>query len=211
MIRQVLAVIAVLLPAPALAGVQTVSDRGFVSRHLLDAPGSGDEIWETLVLPARWWNKAHTYSGDSKNLTIDARPGGCFCEILPSTISPNAAPRGGVEHMRVVYVERGRALRLNGALGPLQADAVIGSLTIMLKPTDSGTRILVEYVVGGYFRTDPNALASSVDKVLAEQVLGLANKIGGKLVTTSEPAPKEPVEAPKVPLKGDRIGEIIGR
>lgn len=211
MVRRVLAVMAALLPAPALAGVQAVSERGFVSRHLLDAPGSGEEIWETLVAPAKWWNKAHTYSGDSKNLTIDARPGGCFCEILPSTISPNAAPRGGVEHMRVVYVERGRALRMNGALGPLQADAVIGSMTIMLKPTDSGTRILVEYVVGGYFRTDPTALSSAVDKVLAEQVLGLANKIGGKLVTNSEPVPKESAEAPKAPPKGDRIGEIIGR
>lgn len=211
MIRQVLAVLAGVLSTPALAGVQAVSDHGFVSRHLLDAPGSGEEIWETLVAPARWWSKAHTYSGDTKNLTIDARPGGCFCEILPSTISPNAAPRGGVEHMRVIYAERGRALRMNGALGPLQADAVIGSMTIMLKPTDSGTRILVEYVVGGYFRSDPNVLAAAVDKVVAEQVLGLANRIGGKVVTTSEPALTEPTETQKAPLKGDRIGEIIGR
>ena len=49
---------------------------------------------------------------DAKNLSIDARPGGCFCEKLPNG--------GGVEHARVVYVAPREVLRLSGALGPLQ-------------------------------------------------------------------------------------------
>ncbi|MDE8651381.1 SRPBCC family protein [Novosphingobium album (ex Liu et al. 2023)] len=222
--RPALALAALLAPLPALAGVQAVTERGFVVRYVAEVPASADETWETLIAPAKWWSKAHTYSGDSRNMTIDLRPGGCFCEILPSTVSPNAAPRGGVEHMRVVYVERGRALRMVGGLGPLQSDAATGVMTVMLKPAGAGTRILLEYTVGGYFRTEPRNLAPLVDQMLTEQVTSLAQKLGGKLVTVSEPAsepareqgagPSEPVPAPtaapREPMKGDRIGEIIG-
>ena len=45
------------------------------------------------------------------NLSLDAAPGGCFCERLPNG--------GGVEHMRVTYVEPGKRIVLTGSLGPL--------------------------------------------------------------------------------------------
>jgi hypothetical protein len=63
---------------------------------------------------------------------LHPRAGGCFCEVLPNLEPPDAAPRGGAEHMRVVYAEDARVLRMIGALGPMQSEAVTGVLTIVL-------------------------------------------------------------------------------
>ncbi|MFD1958874.1 hypothetical protein ACFSHP_06870 [Novosphingobium panipatense] len=67
-----------------------------------------------------------------------------------------------------------------GALGPLQSEALTGTLTFQLKPDPSGTstQILLEYVVGGYARTAFNQLAPAVDGVLANQMKRLAQKLG---------------------------------
>ena len=70
-----------------------------------------------------WWNPEHTYSHDSRNLSIDARPGGCFCEKLDNG--------GGVEHMKVVLAWPGRMLRMTGALGPLQGSGLAGSMIVL--------------------------------------------------------------------------------
>ena len=31
---------------------------------------SPDEIWKRIAVPAKWWHSDHTYSGDSKNMSI---------------------------------------------------------------------------------------------------------------------------------------------
>ncbi|SFG10309.1 hypothetical protein SAMN05518801_107136 [Novosphingobium sp. CF614] len=180
---------------PAVAKVAEVSDRGFVVRHVAEVSADLDETWAMLLKPAEWWNSEHTWSGDAAHLSIDPRAGGCFCEVLPNQTSPKAAPRGGVEHMRVVYIERPRALRMVGALGPLQADAANGTLTIQLKPAEKGkgTQILLEYVVGGYVRTPFEKLAPAVDGVLGEQVGHLAAKLGGAFAAAF-PLPEIQVE-----------------
>lgn len=169
--------------APAAAKVVQVDERGFVIRHLAEVPVSPAEAWSVLVKPSVWWDSRHTFSSDSANLSLDARPGGCFCEVLPDKDSSKAPPRGGVEHMRVVYIEKPRALRMVGALGPLQSDAVTGTLTIQLKPVGEGedakTQILLEYVVGGYLRTPTDKMAPTVDTVLGEQVAHLVESLGG--------------------------------
>lgn len=191
------------LASPAQAKVAEVSDRGFVIRHIVQVPASAEEVWAVLVKPSEWWDSAHTWSSSAANLSIDPRAGGCFCEILPNTASPKAAPRGSVEHMRVIYAERPRALRMSGALGPLQADAASGILTVQLKPGENGpgekgggTQILLEYVVGGYVRTPFEKLAPAVDGVLGEQVRRLSEKLGGAFAsafplpdTDSAPSP----------------------
>lgn len=172
--------------APASANVYELSPQGFVIRHQVEVPVSADAAWDALVRPAKWWSSGHSYSGDAKNLSLDAKAGGCFCEVLPNKASPNASPRGSVEHMRVVYVEQARALRMFGALGPLQAEAVNGALTVFLKPVGgSSTQIMWEYVVGGYLRTDAETTAAGVDRVLGEQVARLARSLGAKGSTSS--------------------------
>ncbi|MCT2400143.1 SRPBCC family protein [Novosphingobium mangrovi (ex Huang et al. 2023)] len=193
------------LGVPAAAKVAQVSDQGFVVRHLVEVPVDVDEAWDTLLKPAGWWDSDHTWSGDAANLSIDPRAGGCFCEILPNPVSPNAAPRGSVEHMRVVYIERPRVLRMVGALGPLQADAVNGTLTIQLKAADGGkrTQVLLEYVVGGYARAPYPKLASAVDGMLGEQVEHLAARLGGAFAAAF-PLPEQaeqPQAQPRIPAE----------
>ena len=103
-------------------------------------------------------------------------------------------PRGGVEHMRVIFVDKGKALRMVGALGPLQSEAVQGTLTVTLKPVDGGTRLTWEYAVGGYMRYKPEQIVPAVDKVIGEQLGRLADRLGLKA-----PAPdlKPPGDEPK--------------
>lgn len=179
MIRLALASLSLaVMASPAAAKVHETAPDGFVLRHGIDVSATPEATFRLLLDPAQWWSKAHSFSGDPANFSLDPRAGGCFCEILPSEVSPNAAPRGSVEHMRVILVDRPRALRLSGALGPLQATAASGTLTIFLRPVDGGTRILMEYVVGGFMRGKTEALAQSVDLVLNEQVLNLGRTLG---------------------------------
>lgn len=165
---------------PAAAEVVAKSDTGFVSRNAAEVKTTPAEAWQALIAPAGWWNADHSYSGDAANLYIDPQAGGCFCEKLPAkTASVAGAKLGSIQHMQVIYAAPGAALRLSGGLGPLQSEAVVGTLTMTLKTTPAGTRILWEYVVGGYMRYKVDELAPTVDKVLAEQLSRLAGKLGG--------------------------------
>ena len=168
-------ILALGLASPAHGEVTAQSAGGFVIVAVAEVAASPERTWQELVAPARWWSKDHTYSHDAANLSIDPRPGGCFCETLPSA---RAAPRGGVEHMRVVYAERAKALRMKGALGPLQTEAAEGTLSITLKPSGPGTRIEWQYVVGGYMRFKPEEIAPAVNQVLEEQLTSLAARLG---------------------------------
>lgn len=188
------------LAVPASAEVVQKSDAGFVIRITGEVAGSPDQAWAAFVAPANWWNKAHTFSGDAANLTMDANANGCFCEKLPV---PKGAPvgqrAGSVMHMRVLYAEPYRAMRLTGGLGPLQSEAVTGTMTITFKPVDwtsgKGTRILWEYVVGGYMRYKADTIASAVDKVLADQLQSLIKLVGPLTAPVeAEPKPSAPLD-----------------
>ena len=60
-----------------------------------------------------------------------------------------------------------------GALGPLQAEAVTGTLNFDIAPTAQGARVTLTYGVGGYLPSGGAALAPAVDKVLLEQLQNL--------------------------------------
>lgn len=159
--------LAVAAAAPAGAEVTASSDAGFVSHTVAEVPVAADAVWRAILQPAGWWNGDHTYSGDARNLSLTATPGGCFCEAIPNG-------GGAIEHMRVLYVAPGSTLRLSGGLGPLQSEAVTAVLTIALEPAGSGTRITWDFVVGGYSRTKLTDLAPIVDRVVGEQLSRLA-------------------------------------
>lgn len=179
---------------PAQADVIAQTEGGFVVRHVAEVAAAPEEVWKQLLVPADWWNAAHTFSGDAANLAIDPRAGGCFCETLPGEGEKGwLDARGGVEHMRVVFVERNKVLRLRGSLGPLQSEAALGALTVTLQPSDGGTRLTWEYVVAGYMRYKPEQIVPAVDKVIGEQVTRLAEKLGRKALEAS-PKPKPGME-----------------
>lgn len=174
----------ILAPAAALlaaasaahAKVDESAAAGFTVTETATVAASPDKAWNGLTQPALWWNGEHNWSGDAKNLTLDPTAGGCFCERLPAS---SAHPAGSVEHMRVIYSAPGQMLRLSGALGPLQSEALTGTLTITLKPVAGGTEIAWTYVVGGHARFDLAELAPDVDQVLGEQLGRLADLLGG--------------------------------
>jgi len=164
-----------LAPLPAAAEVTASDDRGFASRNETLVDASPADTWTMMLRPADWWNPEHTYSGDAVNMTIEPRAGGCFCETVPGS---GGAASGQIEHMRVIYLAPGSTLRLSGALGPLQSEAVTGVLTVTLKAEGTQTRIVWDYAVGGYMRTPMAEMAPVVDQVIGEQLLRLAARLG---------------------------------
>ena len=186
-----IAALAALTAQPATAEVIASSDAGFATRATAEVPADPAATWQKLIAPQTWWNKAHTFSGDSANLYLDAQGGGCFCEKLPLKDAAPGARGGSVAHMRVVYADPGKALRMVGSLGPLQSEALTGTLTITLKPAAAGTRIVMEYVVGGYMRYKTEEIAPAVDKVMSGQLAALAIALGATAGEEPETAPAD--------------------
>jgi uncharacterized protein YndB with AHSA1/START domain len=153
--------------APTAAEVVQATPASFEIKQVVTVEASVARTWGALMVPQKWWDHEHTYSDESANLYLDPQATGCFCERIP-------ASKGTVEHARVVYIQPPRMLRLVGALGPLQAEAVTGTLTFRLDPeTKTTTRVTLDYVVGGYVRAGADTLAPKVDEVLATQLIGL--------------------------------------
>lgn len=164
-VANLLLLAAVLCVPPATANAE-VTDRapnGFTIRVVAEVDAAPEAVWAALVgNVGAWWDSEHTYTGAAKNLSIEARPGGCFCEALPNG--------GFVEHGAVVNAQPGSLLRLRGALGPLQEGGVAGSFTWQLEKAGEGTRLTFTHAAGGYVAGGLDKLADILDKVLADQV-----------------------------------------
>ena len=157
------------MAAPAHSAVTASSDGGFAVENSVEVAADAATVYRLLGQPGRWWSSEHTYSGKAANLHLQPVAGGCFCETMPG----KSGQAGSVEHARVIYAAPDRQLRLSGALGPLQAEAVTGTLTFDITPAGKRVRVVMSYVVGGYIRMGGMRIAPIVDKVLAEQLAGL--------------------------------------
>src|SRR5262249_24244675 len=105
---------------------------------------------------------AHTYSGNSRNMTLENKPGGCFCEKL--------ADGGFVRHGSVEFSSRGKALRLSGALGPLQGMGAYALMALSFQKAGTGPERVVTYTVSGYAPGKGyEELAAPVNGVLTDQ------------------------------------------
>ncbi len=146
------------------AKITAASAHGFISEHQIDLPEiTPHEAYQALTRDVSlWWDASHSYSGEARNFSIDARAGGCFCEQMPAG--------GSVEHMRVVYAEPGKLLRMSGGLGPLQAEAVRGSMSFAFEAWEGGTRLNYRYAVSGYLPGGVNTWAEAVDQVQLGQL-----------------------------------------
>jgi uncharacterized protein YndB with AHSA1/START domain len=164
----------------ARAAVVDVSATGFVVRHEATVAGSPANVYRLLTTRVgSWWHPDHTHSKDSKNLSIDPRPGGCFCERLPGG--------GGAEHMRVVIAAPGEVLRMTGALGPLQEWGLSGSMTWKLTARGSSTHVELSYAVGGFFGGGFEKIAPAVDGVVGDQLRRFS-----RFAATGDPTEKKP-------------------
>jgi hypothetical protein len=174
---------AFVFPSISFAAVISATDAGFEVLETVSVAASPKEAYAHLINIAAWWNKAHTFSGDSANLTLDVRPGGCFCERLKDG--------GGVQHLTVTYVAPNQTLRFAGALGPLQALGVTGSMTIMLTgAAGGGTDIGLRYRVAGYASDGIKKWAGPVDEVLGEQIARLKKLIDTGSAESPSPSQK---------------------
>ncbi|MDO7842386.1 SRPBCC family protein [Sphingomonas immobilis] len=170
---------ALFLAAPASAEIVESAADHFEVKQVVTVEAPVQQVWETLRAPQKWWSKDHTYSDDAANLYLDSQATGCFCEKL--------ADKGSVEHAHIIYIQPPRMIRLDGALGPLQAEAVKGTLTFKVDPGERGaTTLTMTYLVAGYMRAGGEKLAPQVDEVLALQVLNLK--------AAAEAAPPPPPE-----------------
>ncbi|MDZ4307773.1 SRPBCC family protein [Allopontixanthobacter sp.] len=166
-------------PGQASAEVIEQGEGSFVTRDAAVVKATPFDAWQALITPSKWWNSSHTWSADAENLYISPQGGGCFCELLPvPKDAPEGVRRGSAQHMVVLLADPGKALRMRGGLGPLQSEPVQGVLTVTLTPSDAGTVIVFEYVVGGYMRFETPEIAKAVDGVMSQQLGGLAKLLG---------------------------------
>lgn len=142
-----------------LAETSSVSASGYLVTHKADVSATPAQVYTALGQPGRWWNSQHTYSGKSENLVVELRAGGCFCEHWEGN---------SIEHARVIYATRDKALRMEGGLGPLQDMAVTGILNWIIAPAEGKTQLLFTYRVRGA-EAGLDKTAEIVDKVMGEQ------------------------------------------
>jgi uncharacterized protein YndB with AHSA1/START domain len=160
-----IAAIALLLPAPAAAEVVSASANGFEVRETATLAASPAEVFAAFGRIGSWWSGEHSFSGSAANLRLALEPGGCLCERL--------AHGGGVQHMRVTYVDPGKRVVLTGSLGPLLFQATAGVMDVQFQPAGDATRLVLDYRAAGFFNGGADKLAPAVDSVLAEQVARL--------------------------------------
>lgn len=194
---------------PAAAELTRTSESGFVSRHDIVVEASPKDVWLALIAPARWWRSEHTWSGDAANLTLTPQAGGCFCETIPEVDEPGRFTlQGSVEHMRVIQAYPEAALRMQGALGPLQSEPVTGILTIAISEVDAGTRIVWEYNVGGPMRYEVPVISKAVDGVMGVQLAALAKLLGPVAITEPEPGTESVDEGSAEPADDDASTDL---
>lgn len=163
----------------ANAEVTNTAANGFTVQHQTVISGDNEAVWKAMIAPSRYWNPDHSWSGNAENFYLVPQAGGCFCELIRTTSDDNIkSSEGSVQHMRVVYARNGKMLRLSGALGPLQSEAVTGTLTMVLQPQGDSTAVRFTYKVGGYMEFPVDQIAPAVDGVIGEQLTRLAALFG---------------------------------
>lgn len=151
----------------ACAEVTAAAANGFTIRHEVTVSASRADAWRFAVGDVgQWWSGDHTITGDARNMSIDARPLGCFCETV--------GDYGGVVHLTVTFVNPGVLLRMTGGLGPLGLMGATGNMLWEFSDTTEGTGIRFTYAVGGFHPDGFEELADGVDYVIGEALQRLA-------------------------------------
>jgi len=160
--RILIAAAGLLVASPAMAEVVNSGEHGFEIRHSAIVPLPPQEAMEAFAGVERWWDDEHTYSGSASNLSMKLEPGGWFCERLPNG--------GGIEHLRVTYVDPGNRAVLTGSLGPLLYEATAGVLDVQFQPVGTGSRVTFDYKVAGFANGGAAKVAPLVDQVIGALV-----------------------------------------
>ncbi len=173
--RYLVALVIGISVVPAQAEVTNQAENGFTVRHQAEIASDPESVWKALIAPSRYWNPDHSWTGNADNFYLVPQAGGCFCELIRSNADDNIrSSNGSVQHMRVIFAHNNKMLRMSGALGPLQSEAVTGTLTVQLQPLGENSLVRFTYKVGGYMEFPVDQIAPAVDGVIGEQLLRLA-------------------------------------
>ena len=159
---RIIALSLALIAAPAGATVVGADSHGFDLRHTIDVPLAPAQALAAFGQVGSWWSKEHSYSGNASRLSLELRPGGCWCETLDGG--------GGVEHMRIALYKPGERIVLTGGLGPLLLEATSGVMAVRAIKTAAGSQLVINYRAAGFARANGTEMALAVDQVLREQV-----------------------------------------
>jgi len=153
---------ALLIATPASATVLSASDNGFEVQQSVNLVVPQSEAYNSFGKVGQWWNGEHSYSGDASRMTLPLRAGACFCETLDNG--------GGIEHMRVTFVQPGERILLTGSLGPLLYEATTGVMDVKFERIAGGARVTMNYRAAGFAKGGAAAMAPLVDQVLGDQM-----------------------------------------
>ena len=167
---RILLLCSLLLPLmPVNAEVVSASDTFFHIKISDDVKVTPEVAYKQLLNIGEWWSSDHTWFGDAKNMYLEVRAGGCFCE---------KSEMGEVMHMQVTGVYPNAQIRMTGGLGPLQELGLHGAMTWKFVANEhGGTTITHEYRVNGGGVDDLPGLAEIVNKVQTLQVSLLVKKL----------------------------------
>lgn len=189
MVKKAIILASLLWTVPLQAEVTNTADNGFTVRHQTEVSAPAEDVWKAIIAPSRYWNPDHSWTGNADNFYLVAQAGGCFCELIRTTGEDNIkSSDGSVQHMRVIYAHKNKMLRMTGGLGPLQGEAVVGTLTMQMQPLEGKTAVRFTYKVGGYMEFPVEEIAPAVDGVIVEQLTRLA------ALFKAEEASEEPAE-----------------
>lgn len=154
---------------PVNAGVERADAHSALITHRIELEGSVSDSWQLLIEPSQWWNSDHTWSGDARNMQLDPRAGGCWCEIWGDS---------SVEHGRIIRAEPNKHLRLQGGFGPLQGMPVFAVMDFSLSEIEGKTVLNFRYEFSGPSSAQLDQIAPAVDSVMATQLSQLKLKLG---------------------------------
>jgi len=132
----------VVIASPASADVVSANGNGFHIRETVQMVVPTDRAYAAFARLPLWWNKDHTYSGDSANLNLALTAGGCLCERLKDG--------GGVEHMRIAFIDPGKRIVMTGSLGPLLYEATSGVMDVQIERIAGGAKVTMDYKAAGF-------------------------------------------------------------
>ena len=157
------ALAAALLAGGARADVVEATPTGFQVKETAEIAAPAAKVWAALGRVGSWWSSQHSWSKDARNLTLELKAGGCWCEA-------NLPGGGTAHHMIVLMVMPPKLAVFDGALGPLMTSGASGRLVWSLAEKDGTTTLTQTYFVGGYYPGGLDKLAGPVDGVLTEQL-----------------------------------------